>query len=74
LGGQTNYSLKLTGNVPGHAGTGPWYWTGSGWSATQTWIASAAQSVTIPQAFFSPNTTYTWTVATQDANGQGPYA
>jgi len=73
-GGQTGYSLKLSGNVPGHSGTGPWYWTGSGWTATQTWVASAAQSVTIPQAFFSPNTSYTWSVATQDANGQGPYA
>jgi hypothetical protein len=30
--------------------------------------------VTIPAAFFSVNTAYTWTVATEDANGWGPYA
>lgn len=73
-GGQTGFSLQLTGNVPGHSGSGPWYWTGSGWSATQTWIASTAQSLTLAAGWFLASTPYSWTVATEDANGQGPYA
>jgi len=80
-GGQTAYSLKVTGTVPGHSGTGPWYWTGSAWTSTQTWVSSSASSVTIGSAFFLPNAStwlssnaYTWTVALQDAAGQGAYA
>ena len=73
-GGQTGYSLQLTGIVPGESGAGPWYWTGSGWTATVTWISSSAQSVTVPAANLTPNTAYSWTVATEDANGQSGYA
>ena len=74
VGGQTGYSLQLTGIVPGESGAGPWYWTGSGWTATVTWISSSAQSVTVPAANLTPNTAYSWTVATEDANGQSGYA
>jgi hypothetical protein len=73
-GGQTGYCLQITGPVPGQSGNGPWYWTGSGWSGTATWITSTAQTVTIPASFFDLNTRYSWTVATEDANGQGPFA
>jgi hypothetical protein len=73
-GGQTGYSLQITGVVPGQSGSGPWYWTGSAWTATQTWISSTAQSVTIPAANLTPNGSYSWTVATEDANGKGPFA
>lgn len=73
-GGQTGYSLQVTGTVPGESGSGPWYWTGSAWSGSATWITSTASSVTIPATYFSPNVSYSWTVATEDAGGQGPYA
>jgi hypothetical protein len=72
-GGQTAYSLQLVGTVPS-LGSGTFYWTGSGWTTTQTWVSSTAQSVTIPAALFTPNSTYSWTVATEDAAGQGPFA
>jgi len=72
-GGQTGYSLKLVGTVP-TLGAGTWYWDGSGWTATQTWIASAAEVVTIGAAFFEINGAYSWSVATEDANGTSAYA
>jgi hypothetical protein len=72
-GGQMGYSLKLTGSVPTQ-GAGTWYWTGSAWSGSATLLSGSQSSVTIPAAFFSVNTSYTWTVATEDANGWGPYA
>jgi hypothetical protein len=72
-GGQLGYSLKLTGNVP-TLGAGTWFWTGSAWTGSATLLSGSQQSVTIPAAFFSVNTAYTWTVATEDANGWGPYA
>jgi len=28
----------------------------------------------IPAAFFTPNGAYSWTVATEDSAGQGPFA
>ncbi|HUY24076.1 MAG TPA: hypothetical protein VMV09_02075 [Candidatus Saccharimonadales bacterium] len=72
-GGQTAYSLRLTGTVP-TLGAGTWYWDGSGWTATQTWIASPEQAVTIAASFFEINGQYTWSCATADANGDSDYA
>lgn len=52
------------------------YWTGSGWSTTETWLATTTQSVTIGGAYWpSDDATYYWSVAVKDANGVvAPYA
>jgi hypothetical protein len=72
-GAQLDYSLAVT--VP--SGT-TYYWTGSAWTTTQSWVTSSAGSVTISAANWNtlPTTvgTFTWSVATQDANGKGGYA
>lgn len=70
--GQTGYSLKLTGSVP-TLGSGTWYWTGTAWTATQTWVSSTAQGVTIPASALTAGNSYTWSLATEDTNGQGAY-
>jgi len=74
-GGQTKYALQVQYN----SGASYW-WTGSGWSSSSTFITSSSGSVTIGATYWSSTYwtpaggTFTWTVATQDANGTGPYA
>jgi hypothetical protein len=72
-GAQLDYSLQVT--PPGYAA---YYWTGSAWTTTQTWVSSSAGSVTITAAQWNTLPivvgTFAWTVANQDAGGEGPYA
>jgi hypothetical protein len=72
-GAQLDYSLQVT-----PTGYAAYYWTGSAWTTTQTWITSSAGSVTITAAQWNTLPiavgAFTWTVATQDANGKGAYA
>lgn len=45
------------------------WWTGSGWSDTQTWITSGTSSVSIPVADFEVhNEEVEWSVATRETN------
>ena len=66
-GSQTGYQLAVT--APG--GT-VYYWTGSAWSTTSTWVTSTAASVAISAAEWTLGTgTFSWVVTLEDANGHG---
>lgn len=73
--GQTAYFLKVT-----PAGGSAVWWNGSGWSTTETSVASSSGSVAltagnmVAAGVTSSVQSYTWTVKTTDNIGTGPYA
>jgi hypothetical protein len=72
VGGQTNYAFrrKISG-----AGSYEYYNAGSNsFQTTIVWNASSAQSHTFTAGLWVDGNTYNWSVATQDAGGQGPFA
>ena len=69
-GGQTGYALKVTRSD----NNTDYWWNGSAFVTTETFVSSAAGSATIGAANWVAGISYTWTVATQDAGGTGPYA
>lgn len=72
VGGQTAFAIrqKISG-----AGTYSYYNVGtSSWQSTIVWNTQTAQSFTFPAGKWVDGNTYNWSVATQDAGGQGPFA
>jgi hypothetical protein len=65
---QTAYALRYT-----VSGT-PYWWNGSIFVTTETFITSAAASVSIPANAFERGVRGVWSVATKDASLQGSYA
>jgi hypothetical protein len=68
---QNGYSLRRR-----IQGSGTWYyWTGSAWTTTQTWVTSGTASVAIPASHWVDGEVYEWSVATRDPGTlTGPYA
>jgi hypothetical protein len=72
IGGQTNYAFrrKISG-----ASTYEYYNAGSNsFQSTIVWNSNSAQSHTFTAGLWIDGNTYNWSVATQDAGGQGPFA
>lgn len=72
VGGQTNFAIrqKISG-----AGSYQYYNVGtSSWQGTIVWNAQTGQSFTFPSGKWVDGNTYNWSVATQDAGGQGGFA
>lgn len=72
VGGQTNYAFrrKISG-----ASTYEYYNAGSNsFQSTIVWNSSSAQSHTFTAGLWVDGNTYNWSVATQDAGGQGNFA
>lgn len=68
---QTNYALRRK------VGAGSYeYWNAGSlaWQGTIVWNASATQGVTFGSGKWTTGTTYNYSVATQSAGGQGPFA
>ena len=55
------------------SGTYAW-WTGSAFTATETYITSSAQSLTFAASKWTDGDLYTWSVNTQSSSGTGTYA
>ena len=61
---QSAYALKRTIN-----GGAPTWWTGSAWAGVETFVTSSATQVVFGSGQFPLGSTYTWTVAVKDADG-----
>lgn len=71
-GGQTNFAIrqKISG-----AGSYQYYNVGTAsWQSGIIWNAQTAQSFTFPTGKWVDGNIYNWSVATQDAGGQGAFA
>jgi hypothetical protein len=72
VGGQTNFAIRQ--KIAG-AGSYSYYNVGtSSWQGTIVWNAQTGQSFTFPSGKWIDGNTYNWSVATQDAGGQGAFA
>lgn len=72
VGGQTNYAFrrKISG-----ASSYEYYNAGTNsFQSTIVWNSSTSQSHTFTAGLWVDGNTYNWSVATQDAGGQGPFA
>jgi hypothetical protein len=68
---QTGYAFAVT-----VLGVTSW-WTGSGWTSSETYVTSAAQSVTFTAGQWvaaDNGLSYQWQVSTEDSSGTQPYS
>ena len=63
-GSQAAYCLEVT-----TATHGTRFWTGSEWSASETWVSSSTQGVTLPAAVLVAGDAHSWTVRTEEQVG-----
>jgi len=50
------------------------WWNGASWQSAEVFLAATVSSLTFPAAKWNAGNSYVWSVATQDADGAGPYA
>jgi hypothetical protein len=74
-GGQTAFAIEITGSIPG-LGSGTFYWNAGteSWQSAVVWNSSSESSAVIPASALTPNSSFTWSVATEDANGESGFA
>lgn len=68
-GGETGYKFRRKASGGSYS-----YWNGTGFQGTETTVTSTALSITFASGLWTDGTAYSWSVASQDANGTGPYA
>lgn len=72
VGGQTNFAIrrKISGGS-----TYSYFNVGTNsWQSTIVWNSGSQQSYTFGSGLWSDGNTYNWSIATQDAGGQGTFA
>lgn len=72
VGGQTNFAIRR--KISGGSSYSYYNVGTSSWQGTIVWNAQTTQSFTFPSGKWSDGNIYNWSVATQDAGGQGPFA
>lgn len=72
IGGQTNFAFRR--KISGGSSYSYFNVGTNSWQGTIVWNASSAQSYTFSSGLWVDGNTYNWSIATQDAGGQGNFA
>lgn len=64
---QTKVSFRRATIAASGAKSAYEYWTGTGWSASQSWIANTSWGINFDPGQFTNGVTYAWSVATESA-------
>lgn len=71
-GGQTNFAIRR--KISGASSYSYFNVGTNSWQSTIVWNSGSAGSYTFGSGLWSDGNTYNWSIATQDAGGQGPFA
>jgi hypothetical protein len=73
-GGTTQTAFAFRRKVVGAGSYEYWNAATQAWQATIVWNSSTTNTAAFPSGAWSSTTSYLWSVAVQDANGQGVFA